>query len=182
MSRSVLFLKGSPSNVSRSAVVADAVASEVQRAGLLTVAWSLADFEPKDIFFARTEAQAIVSFIEAVKGAAALVLSTPVYKAVYSGALKAVVDLIPPDALVERPILGIATARLQAHASEVDRAFRSLSGFFKAKTLDTLVVLDGEVQAGEVVRLAEAAGERVRQVARTLVDAVGKKAPAVSSP
>lgn len=177
MSRSVVFLRGSPSAASRSALVADAVASEVRRAGLVPVAWSLTDFEPGDVFFGRTEAPAIARFIEAVKSAAALVLSSPVYKAAYTGSLKAIVDLIPPDALVDRPMLAIATARLQAHSTEVDRAFRSLSGFFKARTLDTLIVLDSEVQAGDVAGLLEGAEERVRQAARALVKTVQPTLP-----
>jgi len=183
MSRSIVFLKGSPSTASRSAVVADAVASEVRRAGLFPVVWSLSDFDPRDVFFARSDAPAIASFIQAVQGAAALVLSTPVYKATYSGALKAIVDLIPPDALVGRPILGIATARLAAHATEVDRAFAALVGFFKARPLATLVVLDGDVQvAGDVGRLVGASEEKVPHAARDLLQAVNETAPVAANP
>jgi hypothetical protein len=41
---------------------------------------------------ARAEAPAVKHFVDAVRGAAALVLSTPAYKATYAGALKALVD------------------------------------------------------------------------------------------
>ena len=37
--------------------------------------------------------------IEAVSSASAVVFSSPVYKATYSGGLKLLIDLIPPDAL-----------------------------------------------------------------------------------
>jgi len=183
MSRSIVFVKGSPSIASRSAVVTDALASEVRRAGILPVVWSLTDFDPSDVFFGHTEAPAIVRFLEAVKGAAALVLSTPVYKAAYTGALKAIVDLIPPDALVGRPILGIATARLAAHTAEVDRAFGGLVGFFKARPVNTLVVLDSDVQvAGGVGRLLGGSEERVRQTASALLGALSDAPPIAPNP
>lgn len=183
MSRSIVFLKGSPSTASRSAIVADAVASELGRTGIVPVTWSLADFDPADVFFARSQAPAIARFIDAVKAASALVLSTPVYKAAYSGALKAVVDLIPPDALVGRPVLGIATAKLSAHATEVDRAFRGLAAFFKARALETLVVLDGDIQVvGAVGRVLGASEERVRQAASALLQAVDEPVTASATP
>jgi FMN reductase len=182
MSREVLFLAGSPSITSRSALVADAVAEEIERAGLRKVPWSLADFEPADVFYGRTESPAVARFLDAVKGASALVLSTPVYKATYTGALKAIVDLVPPDALLGRPLLGVATARLPAHGAEVDGAFRALSAFFKARAIQSLVVLDDELQNGPGGKtLSPEAAQRAHKAARALVAALDE-ARAVSRP
>jgi FMN reductase len=183
MSREVLFILGSPSATSKSALVANAVAAELHGAGLKPVTWSLTDFDASDLLFGRTESPSVARFLDVARGAAAVVLATPVYKAVYSGALKAIVDLVPPDTWVDRPALGIATARLAAHGAEVDRAYRSLIAFFKARTLDTLVVLDDELRtAGVSERFPQEVEERVKRTARGLLVAAEKAGPPALRP
>ena len=172
MSRSIVVVRGSPSTTSRSTVVAEAVTSDARRAGVSSVIWSLTDFDPADVFFGRAGASAVARFIESVRGAAAVVFATPVYKATYSGALKALVDLIPADALVDRPALGIATARRHEHSADVNRAYRALFAFFGARPLETLFLLDSEVTVAEGVgHLAEGAAQRAQEAARLLVAA-----------
>jgi FMN reductase len=183
MSRSIVFLTGSPSPSSRSALVARAVASETQRAGLQPTFWSLADFDAADVLFARVAAPGVVRFVDAVKQAAGLVLATPVYKGVYTGALKAIVDLVPPDALVDKPALGIATARQAGHGVSVDHAYRALFAFFRVRALDTLFLVDDDVTMGPEGGALSAGGEpRAHASARDLVQAVRDVAPAVSRP
>ena len=145
MSRRVLFVLGSPSETSRSTLVARRLAGELASRDLVTHFVSLRDFDAEDVFLARTNAPAIARFVEDVKTASAIVLATPVYKASYSGALKAIIDLVPPDALSGKPALGIATTRLAAHGPLADRAFDALFAFFGAPRAETLVVLDAEI-------------------------------------
>jgi FMN reductase len=183
MSQSIVFLMGSPSSQSRSAFVAHTVASETNRLGLNSVFWSLADFDPADVLFGRVGAPSAARFVESAQQAAALVLATPVYKATYAGALKAIVDLIPADALVGKPALGIATARLADHAAGVDQGYRSLFAFFRARAIETLFVGDDELQlAGTSGVLVADAEERVRKTARAIVHATADSARVVSSP
>jgi FMN reductase len=170
MSREIVFVAGSPSPTSRSSLVARGVADHAERSGYRIRSFSLGDFDPADVLYARADAPAARVFVESVKGAAALVLSTPVYKGAYAGGLKAIVDLIPVDALVGRPALGVATTRLEAHAPEVDRAYRALFAFFLARPLDPLVVLDEEFEGmGEGRTLGARAAGRVEAAARALI-------------
>jgi FMN reductase len=181
MSQSIVFLAASPSAASRSTFIARAVASEVQTAGWHSVFFSLGDFDPADLLFGRSMAPAVARFIDATKEAAAVVLATPVYKATYTGGLKAMVDLIPRDALTGKPALGISTARQTAHASGVEQAYRALFLFFNARPLDALFVEDDELQlaAGTGV-LSVDAEKRVRKAARALVQATQQAARTVS--
>jgi NAD(P)H-dependent FMN reductase len=172
MSREIILVAGSPSPTSRSSFVAQLVAEVAARAGLTWRTFSLANFEPSDLLYGRGDAPAAKAFLDAVKGSAAIVLATPVYKATYAGGLKAIVDLIPPDALVGRPALGIATTKLQAHGTEVERAYKSLFAFFRTGTSETLVVLDDEFETSPGPLKPAAAG-RVDQGARALIRAVG---------
>jgi len=183
MSQSIVFLAPSPSDASRSAFIAHVVASDVQRAGCHPAFFSLRDFEPADVLFGRSTAPGVARFIEATKAAAALVLATPVYKATYAGALKAIVDLIPPDALVDKPALGISTARVATHAIGVNQAYVALFGFFRARAQDALFVSDDELQfAGGAGVLSIDAEQRVRKAARVLVQAVYDATQAVPQP
>jgi FMN reductase len=173
MSGEIVFVAGSPSPTSRSSFVAEAVAGHVKRAGLSWRPFSLGDFDPADVLFGRFEAPAVKAFIDAVKSSAALVLSTPVYKATYAGGLKAIVDLIPPDALVAKPALGIATTKLASHGVEVHRAYLALFAFFRARASETLVVLDDELRLeGPSGTLAPAAEARIERESRALIRAI----------
>jgi FMN reductase len=181
MSQTVVIVAGSPSSTSRSAIVAGAFAAELQRSGLRPLVWSLSDFDPADVLFGRAAAPALARFVEEARSAAAIVLATPVYKAAYTGALKAIVDVIPPDALVGRPAVGIATARLPAHRAEVDRAFRALFAFFEARPLDTLFLVDAELRVADGAHaFVPEAEQRVRDSARALAAAAKETAGAAS--
>ena len=172
MSESIVFLMGSPSATSRSSFVARAVAAQAERAGLRPSFWSLGDFDPSDALFGRSAAPGIARFIDATKNAAGIVLATPVYKAVYTGALKAIVDLIPPDNLSGKPALGIATAKQAVHATTVDQAYRSLFVFFQARAQETLFLRDDEVQLGPAASvLSVEAEQRLRKASRALIQA-----------
>lgn len=179
MNKSIVFLMASPSPTSRSAFVARTLAAETERGGVRPAFWSLSDFDPGDVLFGRGDAREIAPFIVATKEAAGIVLATPVYKAVYTGALKAIVDLIPPDNLAGKPALGIATAKQPGHATTVDQAYRSLFAFFKARPQDTLFLRDDEVQLGPGAGvLAIDAEQRLRKAARALVQATAETAQA----
>jgi FMN reductase len=169
VSRAIVFVAGSPAATSRSTLVARRVARELEALDLSTTFFSLADFDAADVFHGRTQAASVAPFLRAVDQAAALVLSTPVYKATYAGGLKAIVDLIAPDAIVGRPALGIATVKLDAHAVEVATAYANLFRFFRAAATEALVVRDAEVTIrGDAVTLVEGAEGRVVSAARAI--------------
>jgi FMN reductase len=173
VSAPVVFIAGSPSASSRSSFVAKALAVELEREGLSSLTFSVHDFDPADVLLGRADAPGPRRLIDAVKGSAALVLSTPVYKATYSGGLKALVDLIPSDAVAGRPALGIATARRASHGLAVTRALLDLFSFFDAPPREPLMVLDEEIRSeGELAFIASATRDRVAVAARDLVEAI----------
>lgn len=175
MSNEVLFIAGSPSGASRSSAVARLVADEVTRAGLTPVVLGLRDFEPADLVFGSTQSPSVARLVESAKAARALVLSSPMYKATYSGGLKAIVDLVPPDALTGKPALGIATTRQASHGVLVDRAYRALFDFFSARAVDTLVVADAAIRVSEgEATLDPDAERRAREAGRALAHALDR--------
>jgi FMN reductase len=168
----VLFVAASPSATSKSTFAAGVLAAELRAKGAETQHFSLRDFDAADVLLAQMTGPRIADFVDAAKQASAIVLSTPVYKASYSGALKALVDLIPPDALAGKPALGVATARVAAHSDDVHRAFEALFRFFQGRPLETLFVLDSEVSLGTPGGLGAPAEARARDAARQLQSAL----------
>ena len=77
--------------------------------------------------------------IEAIEEADALVVGSPVYKGSYTGLFKHLFDLIPPTALVNKPVAIAATGGGARHALVVEHAFRPLFGFFNALQVPTTV-------------------------------------------
>ena len=172
MSRRIVFVTGSPAATSRSTLVARRVARELETHDLSAAFFSLADFDAADVLHGRAQAASVAPFLRAVGEAAALVLSTPVYKATYAGGLKAIVDLIAPDAIVGRPALGIATVKLEAHGIEVASAYSALFRFFRAAAAEPLVLRDAEIAiADDSATFLGGAEERVVSAARALAEA-----------
>ena len=77
--------------------------------------------------------------VEAIEGADALVVGSPVYKGSFTGLFKHVFDLIDPAALANKPVAIVATGGGARHALVVEHSFRPLFGFFGALQVPTTV-------------------------------------------
>lgn len=159
MSR-IVVIRGSPQASSRSSWVASQVISGLGEARVV----GPGTFRGEDVLLAHKTPE-IESFLAAVRDAPVIVLATPVYKASYSGALKAIVDLIPEDALRGRPWLAIGTSRSQAHVEPVTRALEALSAFFEARPVLAPLVLRDEELVRDSERFSPSAAAAARIVA-----------------
>jgi len=150
MSQQVVFISGSPQNNSRSTRIARAVLDKLETAEVHVRAFGLSDFESTDLVYGRADNRAGQHYLETIKESAALILSTPVYKATYSGGLKLLVDLIPPDALRGKTVLAVASARVGRHFQSVQRAFEDLYRFFDVGfVIQPVFVLDEQLREHE---------------------------------
>jgi FMN reductase len=124
ISMSILLLAGSPTSPSRSTRLLQFIGDQlalhdhpvhaVHVRALPAEALLHADFNDVQIRAARAR----------VADAAAIVIGTPVYKASYSGVLKAFLDLLPQDGLQGKVILPLATGGSQSHMLALDYALR----------------------------------------------------------
>lgn len=170
----VLLIAGSPGGNSRGAALLDELAKRLQGDGLSIKHYSLRDFSAEALVLGKFDAPDVTAFLAAVRSAKALVFATPVYKAVYSGGLKTIIDLISPEGLEGKALLALATAKLDAHGATVDRAFQGLYDFFRGcRRLPTLFLLDGQLKLeGNTLTLDDAASGAVDAAHRALVGAV----------
>lgn len=126
MSASVIGLSGSPAAASRSRALLERALAALERQG--TGPSRLIDLAQLsgDGLLGRQDDRDIADALRAVHEAAILVVSTPIYRATYSGLLKVFFDLLPQDALVGKVALPIATGGGPAHLLAVDHGLRPL--------------------------------------------------------
>lgn len=79
--------------------------------------------------------------VEAVGGADAVILATPVYRGSMTGALKNLLDQLPVPALEAKPVGLVAMGGSPHHFLGAERHFRDVLAFFGARVLPVAVYL-----------------------------------------
>jgi FMN reductase len=130
---SVLLLGGSPATHSGSARLLRHVAHRLAVQGHRSIELLVRDLPPRALMHADATDEAIGSAIAAVAGADAIVVATPVYKASYTGILKAFLDLLPQDGLAGKLVLPMATGGSQSHMLAIDYALRPVLAALSAR-------------------------------------------------
>lgn len=145
----LLALSGSPSPHSRTAVVADHVLRRLSHAGYDTAHLAVRELPAADLLSARRGEPEIRRALEAVAEADGIIVATPVYKASYTGLLKAFLDLLPQDGLAGKTVLPIATGGSLAHVLTLDYALRPVLAALGARHVTAgRFVLDSSVERG----------------------------------
>jgi FMN reductase len=121
---SITIISGSPSPSSRSARLLGFVQNELANAGHDVNILHLRDLPAQSLLRANYFDVVIGAAVSRVKTASAIVVGTPVYKAAYSGLLKAFLDLLPQDGFRGKVVLPIATAGSPSHGLALDYALR----------------------------------------------------------
>ncbi|WP_233237195.1 NADPH-dependent FMN reductase [Bordetella sp. LUAb4] len=111
----VLALAGSPSLSSRSSALLHRAAALLGERGLAVSTLGLRDLPAEDLIEGNYAGPAAAALRARVHAASALLIATPVYKASFSGGLKAVLDLLDEKALAGKVVLPIATGGSLAH-------------------------------------------------------------------
>ena len=130
---STLLIAGSPSERSRSAALLDAVAQRLTVRGALVDRIHIRDLSPQALLLADAHHRSISQALAQVAQARVLVVSTPVYKAAYSGVLKVFLDLLPQTALQGKTVLPLATGGSPHHMLALDYALRPVLQSLGAK-------------------------------------------------
>jgi FMN reductase len=125
MSR-IVTISGSPSPTSRTSLLARYVGAKLAAEGLTVDAIEVRDLPPEDLLLARPKAPALSAALDLVDKAQGVVIATPIYKAAYSGILKAFLDLLPQFGLAGKVVLPLATGGSLAHVLAVDYALRPM--------------------------------------------------------
>lgn len=155
----VAIVTGSPTRPSRTLGLARLVERRLSSEGFELHTIHVRDLPAQALLHAEFSDPAIALAIATVERADGVVFATPVYKAAYTGVLKAFIDLFPQFGLRGKVVLPLLTGGSLAHVLALDYAIRpvlqsldprlTVGGLFvldKAITLeDDQVVLDPEV-------------------------------------
>jgi FMN reductase len=106
--------------------------------------------------------------LDVVAGADAVIVSTPIYAASYSGLFKMLVDVLPQDSLRDKPVLLGATGGTARHSLAVDHALRPLFAHLGALVAPVAVFAAsedwGSVEAGRLGARIDRAGRAFAQL------------------
>ncbi|MDQ1539010.1 MAG: reductase [Actinomycetota bacterium] len=168
-------ISSSPSPTSRTDAVLSEVTRRVQRAGHVVIPVVLRDLPAAPLLRADTKDSRVAAAVESIEAADAVIVTTPIYKAAYSGLLKTFLDLLPQFALRDKVVLPLATGGSLAHVLAVDYALRPVLASLEASAITPgWFVLSSQVEVfanGEVL-LDEAAAAPLREVTRVFLDTV----------
>jgi FMN reductase len=171
----VITIAGSPSSSSRSAAVLEYARQVIARQGIRTRALNIRDLPPEDLIYGRVDSPAILEWVTLLNQARVVIIATPVYKAAYSGVLKAFLDLLPQQVLAGKLVLPIATGGSPAHMLAIDYALRPVIAALGAQhILQGVYIIDSQIQLGNgVIQLDPTIELRLDSALQYLIDRLG---------
>ncbi|TCO30042.1 SsuE family FMN reductase [Kribbella steppae] len=117
-------ISSSPSDPSRTDAVLEYVTKRLISHGHTVPPIVLRDLSAEPLLRGRADDPEIALAVKVLEAADAVVVTTPVYKAAYSGLLKVFLDLLPQYALRGKTVLPLATGGTPAHVLVIDYALR----------------------------------------------------------
>jgi FMN reductase len=136
---SILLLGGSPAAPSSTGRLLDHVGDKLAALGHRNTKLNVRDLPAKALLHADFADLALKRAIDAVAEADAIVIATPIYKASYTGVLKAFLDLLPQDGLKDKLVLPLATGGSQSHMLALDYALRPVLHALDARQVFTSI-------------------------------------------
>jgi FMN reductase len=120
----IVTITGSPGGGSRTAQLTDQVGATLAGQGFEVEAINVRDLPPEDLLAGRSDSAALRGPLALIERARGVVVSTPIYKAAYTGVLKSFLDLLPQFGLAGKVVLPLATGGTAAHVLAIDYALR----------------------------------------------------------
>jgi FMN reductase len=120
----VLAISGSPSGTSRTAALAASALDRLAHLGFGARHLAVRDLPAVELLSGKTSDARIGRALEEIAAADGLIVATPIYKASYTGVLKALLDVLPQEGFAGKAVLPLATGGTLAHLLAVDYALR----------------------------------------------------------
>lgn len=121
---SIVILAGSPSTTSRTVALTEYLAGWLRADGHEVRLFRVRDLPAQALLTGDATDPAIAAVVDAITDADGVLVASGVYKASYSGVLKALLDLLPQYALAGKVVLPVMIGGTTAHVLAVDYALR----------------------------------------------------------
>ncbi|WP_057912930.1 NADPH-dependent FMN reductase [Peribacillus muralis] len=143
--KDIVILSGSPAIPSRTDISLKHIQVLVEKEGFSTAYYSITDFSADDLFQGRYNSGEISKLAENISKARGIIIGSPVYKASYTGVLKALIDLLPENAFKGKPVLPIMIGGSHRHLLAIDYALKPLISILKGEPLQGIYFVDKEI-------------------------------------
>ncbi len=147
----IVVLSGSPSESSRTDLVLQYVGKKLKQEGFSVTHVSVRDIPFEDVFNLRFDSPALKELTLLLQGADGVIVGSPVYKAAYTGVLKAVLDLLPQDVLAQKTVLPIMTGGSPAHLLAIEFSLKPLLAALKGQSQQGVYFQDCQIDKTKVV-------------------------------
>ena len=177
---SVFLLGGSPSPQSSSSRLLQHIGERLSLHGQRLSRCEVRELPAAALLALESGEPAIARVLAQLRQADAVVVATPVYKAAYSGLLKAFLDLLPQDALAGKLVLPLATGGSQSHMLALDYALRPVLASMSARfILPSIYATSEQIKLGSdgSLALAPPIAVRVAQGVEQLASELRNVAP-----
>ncbi|SLM63632.1 MULTISPECIES: NADPH-dependent FMN reductase [Dickeya] len=131
----VITLAGSPRYPSRSTALLHHAGKWLEAQGVEVLPWHLHNFAPDDLLNARFDSPSLQTLNSQLAEADGVLIATPIYKASFSGGLKALLDLLPERAFEHKVVLPLASAGSIAHMLAIDYSLKPVLNALKAQEI-----------------------------------------------
>ncbi|MGM9929499.1 MAG: NADPH-dependent FMN reductase [Bacillus sp. (in: firmicutes)] len=149
----IIIISGSPAAGSRSDAIAAYLQKQAEKEGFTAKSISVLDFSPEVLIQGQYNHPSIGEFSETIQQAKGVIIVSPVYKAAYTGSLKALLDLLPQDGLRNKPVLPIMVGGSPAHLLALDYSLKPLlSALYATTILRGAYLIDKQVEKGNTER------------------------------
>jgi FMN reductase len=154
-------ISGSPRAPSKSKTLAELMLSALERDGCATSMIDVADL-PAEALLARKSSSEIDAAVAAVGEARIVVAATPTYRALYTGALKCLFDLMPQAQLQGKVCIPVQTGAAPQHFLAVEYGFRPLFASLDGVAISGVYATDDQFVEGQP---SEKLRQRINDVA-----------------
>jgi FMN reductase len=176
----IVAIAGSPSHPSRTYGIVEYAKTLLQPESFHTDIVLVRDFPAEDLVFGRYNSPAIEQVVKLLEKADGVIISTPIYKAAYTGVLKAFLDLLPQDCLRNKVVLTIATGGTIAHLLTINYALKPVLCALGAQhMLAGVYAVDKQIQWQNdgSIHLDDELDQRLKSSLQELVKAINHSQP-----
>jgi FMN reductase len=131
----IVSLSASPSSASRTQFLLSWIGKRLASPAVDLVQINLRELPADELLAIAPAREEILQCIDRIVQADVVIVATPIYKAAYTGLLKAILDLLPQNALANKIVLPLASAGGSAHYLALDYALKPVLSALGARNV-----------------------------------------------
>lgn len=141
----IVIISGSLSENSGTEKILHYIGDLLQQEGVFVKHFSVKDISPEVLCKGRYDEIEIIEIAKELHDSIGVIVGSPVYKASLSGVLKAFLDVLPQDALRNKPVLPIMTGGSMAHLLAIEYALKPVLASLKGLNTKGLYFIDKQI-------------------------------------